>query len=194
MSYSLIIISSYACICLYVICSFPCHCEYCNLVCVCMYVFVCVCCLGFWMSDKIPVQQELADRLSQIIQSFPVDRCHEFITAFYDTLMREWVGIDVLRMDKFMSLVRKFFNQTLLYLQNRKIAPVTVKSQQHTLTNKKKDKKSQSSTEEKEETPAGSDGPWAPELVERWTETLIEGPLNLNSHPKGVSQHTVCVT
>lgn len=73
----------------------------------------------FWMSDKPAVQHDLADRLSEIVQSLEVERGMLFMKAFYSTVTREWIGIDRLRLDKFMTLVRKFTCQLLIYCQIR---------------------------------------------------------------------------
>lgn len=40
-----------------------------------------------------------------------------FYTSFVRTMRREWLGIDRLRLDKFMVLIRKFFAATLRQLQ-----------------------------------------------------------------------------
>ena len=59
-----------------------------------------------WMSDKPLVQQDLAARLAGLINGFQSDDAAvNFTEAFFDTMMREWPGIDKLRMDKFYNLV-----------------------------------------------------------------------------------------
>ena len=40
-----------------------------------------------------------------------------YFTVFLNTMRREWFGIDRLRLDKFMMLVRKFVKALFLYLQ-----------------------------------------------------------------------------
>lgn len=40
-----------------------------------------------------------------------------FYTTFVRTMRREWLGIDRLRLDKFMMLIRKFFAASLRQLQ-----------------------------------------------------------------------------
>lgn len=37
-------------------------------------------------------------------------------------MIREWGGIDMLRMDKYLLLVRKFTNQTFLFLEQVRIS------------------------------------------------------------------------
>lgn len=43
-----------------------------------------------------------------------------YFTVFLSTIRREWFGIDRLRLDKFMMLVRKFVRALFLYLQAQK--------------------------------------------------------------------------
>ena len=43
-----------------------------------------------------------------------------FFTAFMSTMRREWFGIDRLRLDKFLMLIRKFVNQMLTCLKGAK--------------------------------------------------------------------------
>jgi ribosomal RNA-processing protein 1 len=71
----------------------------------------------FWMSDKVPVQRELAERLAGLINVCPnQEQTEHFIRAFYRTMQREWGGIDRLRMDKFYNLIRCFQRETFVYL------------------------------------------------------------------------------
>ena len=42
----------------------------------------------------------------------------QYFQAFLDTMKREWFGIDRLRLDKFMLLVRKFIRQMLVLLSD----------------------------------------------------------------------------
>jgi ribosomal RNA-processing protein 1 len=74
---------------------------------------------SFWMSDKAPVQRDLAFRMSEILLVLSEDRALGFFSAFLTTLMREWHGIDRLRLSKFMTLVRLFFNAMFKYLAAR---------------------------------------------------------------------------
>lgn len=60
-----------------------------------------------WMSDKPLNQQRLARDLADL---FTVVKGQEnifgFMDAFWKTMAREWSGIDALRMDKYLYLVR----------------------------------------------------------------------------------------
>lgn len=40
-----------------------------------------------------------------------------YFRVFFTTMRREWFGIDRLRLDKFMVLVRKVVQQTFLYFR-----------------------------------------------------------------------------
>lgn len=72
----------------------------------------------FWMSDKVPVQQQLADSLSDLLlPPLPFDRALLFFRTFLVTMAREWTAIDQLRMDKFMSLARRVLQKQIAVLQ-----------------------------------------------------------------------------
>ncbi|TFK36985.1 nucleolar protein,Nop52-domain-containing protein [Crucibulum laeve] len=71
----------------------------------------------FWMSDKPLVQQALASELAEItltITSTPV--ALNFLRGFWETTVREWNGIDRLRIDKYYMLVRRFVNSAFRLL------------------------------------------------------------------------------
>eukprot|EP00466_Bigelowiella_natans_P015203 jgi/Bigna1/33528/e_gw1.2.325.1 len=68
----------------------------------------------FWMSDKRPVQAELAQKISRLIDRLTPERASAYLHATWETLLREWGGIDHLRMDKFMLLQREILYQTFL--------------------------------------------------------------------------------
>ena len=75
-----------------------------------------------WMADKTPVQQELAENISEMILEFKTKQpevAGQFIRGCFTTLQREWMGIDHLRLDKYYSFIRKFINAWLRYLQER---------------------------------------------------------------------------
>ena len=42
-----------------------------------------------------------------------------YYAAFISTMRREWFGIDRLRLDKFLMLVRKFLGSAFAYMQSR---------------------------------------------------------------------------
>ncbi|KAK0660010.1 Ribosomal RNA processing protein 1-like protein B [Lasiodiplodia hormozganensis] len=63
-----------------------------------------------WQSDKPRTQQQLAIELAALIDILPLDTALDFQDAFWKTMAREWVGIDRLRMDKFLFLVRQYLH------------------------------------------------------------------------------------
>jgi hypothetical protein len=70
-----------------------------------------------WHSDKVPVQQELALNLSRLVRILAPedDRVFVFLETFFETMQREWAGIDKHRIDKYLSLVRRILHESLRY-------------------------------------------------------------------------------
>jgi len=65
----------------------------------------------YWHSDKPLVQQALSSELASIpLQIEDAGRALDFLRGFWGMIVREWNGIDRLRMDKYYMLVRKFVN------------------------------------------------------------------------------------
>ena len=60
-----------------------------------------------WHSDKPKVQAELADKLGGLLHSVAPGREWLFVRVFWQTMVREWTGIDRLRLDKFYKLIRR---------------------------------------------------------------------------------------
>lgn len=67
-----------------------------------------------WHADKVPVQQELFFHLARLTRAAPTvaDR-FAFLRAFFGTMRREWPRIDRHRLDKFMSLLRRFVHEAV---------------------------------------------------------------------------------
>ncbi|KAK7058396.1 hypothetical protein VNI00_002030 [Paramarasmius palmivorus] len=74
----------------------------------------------FWMSDKPLVQQALASELAEILLAITSTQSSlAFLSGFWTTIVREWNGIDRLRIDKYYMLVRRFVNASFrLLLRN----------------------------------------------------------------------------
>ena len=65
-----------------------------------------------WMSDKPLTQQRLARDLADLLGVLNGrGNFLGFVEAFWKTIAREWGGIDALRMDKFLYLVRCYVGQ-----------------------------------------------------------------------------------
>jgi len=49
------------------------------------------------MSDKPPVQADLAEKLASIIASLPTELAFKYIETFWKIMTMEWAGVDRLR-------------------------------------------------------------------------------------------------
>ncbi|NP_001128907.1 ribosomal RNA processing protein 1 homolog A [Pongo abelii] len=71
-----------------------------------------------WMQDKPLLQEELGRTISQLVHAFQnTEAQHLFLQAFWQTMNREWTGIDRLRLDKFYMLMRMVLNESLKVLK-----------------------------------------------------------------------------
>ncbi|XP_036099280.1 ribosomal RNA processing protein 1 homolog A [Molossus molossus] len=71
-----------------------------------------------WMQDKLLLQEELGRTISQLIHAFQTTEAqHLFLQTFWQTMNREWTGIDRLRLDKFYLLMRMVLNESLVALK-----------------------------------------------------------------------------
>ncbi|XP_047112925.1 ribosomal RNA processing protein 1 homolog [Schistocerca piceifrons] len=69
-----------------------------------------------WMADKPLYQEELAERIANLIHCFKkLEQGLLYAECFLLTLRREWFGIDQHRLDKFMMLVRRCVRQLFAY-------------------------------------------------------------------------------
>ncbi|XP_032691284.1 ribosomal RNA processing protein 1 homolog isoform X2 [Odontomachus brunneus] len=73
-----------------------------------------------WMSDKMLIQEELAESLSKIVHCFnSKDTIMLYTACALKTLATEWFGIDQYRLDKFYMLVRKILRQTFIVCKDK---------------------------------------------------------------------------
>ncbi|XP_038197932.1 ribosomal RNA processing protein 1 homolog A [Arvicola amphibius] len=73
-----------------------------------------------WMQDKLLQQEELGRTISQLVHAFQTTESqHLFMRAFWQTMIREWVGIDRLRLDKFYLLMRLVLRESLTTVKTR---------------------------------------------------------------------------
>ncbi|KAF8440120.1 hypothetical protein BGX38DRAFT_1273177 [Terfezia claveryi] len=77
-------------------------------------LFYCV-----WMSDRPRTQQRLTVDLAHLVDTMQEETAFLFLECFWETIVREWDGIDVLRMDKFLMLVRQYLASSFRYLKAR---------------------------------------------------------------------------
>jgi len=76
---------------------------------------------SMWHSDKLLVQQELAGTLADLIFCFETtSSAILFVQCFLATIVREWDGIDAHRLNKFMTLIRRVWRASLLFLKKHK--------------------------------------------------------------------------
>ncbi|XP_062123441.1 ribosomal RNA processing protein 1 homolog [Drosophila sulfurigaster albostrigata] len=83
-----------------------------------------------WMSDKPLVQEELAEQLAQMVDSFGGNTACSlaYFSAFMRTMCQEWFGIDQWRMDKFLMLVRRMVRYMLRLLKKSKWSPELIQT------------------------------------------------------------------
>ncbi|XP_054719682.1 ribosomal RNA processing protein 1 homolog A-like [Uloborus diversus] len=68
--------------------------------------------LYFWNCDKPLFQEERADLISKYIHAFKKTKySFLYMDTFFQTMSREWFGIDKYRIEKFMMFVRKFLRE-----------------------------------------------------------------------------------
>ncbi|KAM8820783.1 ribosomal RNA processing protein 1 homolog B [Eudromia elegans] len=71
-----------------------------------------------WMQDKPLLQEELANNISQLIHVIQNSEAqHLFIQTFWQTMNREWNGLDGLRLDKYYMLIRMILRQSFEVLR-----------------------------------------------------------------------------
>ncbi|XP_032352568.1 ribosomal RNA processing protein 1 homolog B isoform X3 [Camelus ferus] len=71
-----------------------------------------------WVQDEPLLQEELANTISQLIHVVNNSEAqHLFIQTFWQTMNREWKGIDQLRLDKFYMLIRLVLRQSFEVLK-----------------------------------------------------------------------------
>ncbi|RDW88927.1 hypothetical protein BP5796_00259 [Coleophoma crateriformis] len=73
-----------------------------------------------WMSDRPRTQQQLANDLAALVSVLPSATVIPFLRAFWQTMQREWTNIDVLRMEKFLLLTRRYLGATFSILKEGK--------------------------------------------------------------------------
>ncbi|XP_052851830.1 ribosomal RNA processing protein 1 homolog [Drosophila gunungcola] len=80
---------------------------------------------NMWMSDKPLVQEELAEQLAQMVDSFGGNTACSlaYFSAFMRTMCQEFFGIDQWRMDKFLMLTRRMVRYVLRLLKQSKWSP-----------------------------------------------------------------------
>ncbi|KAL1850490.1 hypothetical protein Daus18300_012904 [Diaporthe australafricana] len=84
---------------------------------------------ALWMCDRPLPQQALCQDLADLVWVLPEPAVVPWLRGFWATMAREWTtGIDVLRMEKFLLLVRRTLACSLLWMQLREPAKKTTRS------------------------------------------------------------------
>ncbi|KAI1738809.1 nucleolar protein,Nop52-domain-containing protein [Xylaria scruposa] len=71
---------------------------------------------SLWMCDKPIPQQNLCAELAGLIEVLPDEAVGPWLAAFWEIIGREWTSIDVLRLEKFMLLVRRVLGVSLSWV------------------------------------------------------------------------------
>ncbi|KAK7205123.1 hypothetical protein BZA70DRAFT_279118 [Myxozyma melibiosi] len=71
-----------------------------------------------WMTDRPKVQQAMATRLGRMQLGVGDHNVAGFVDAFWATICRDWNNIDVLRIDKYYLLIRRFVSGMFERLAN----------------------------------------------------------------------------
>ena len=61
-----------------------------------------------WMTDRPLPQQQICSSFASLVADIFPDNRSVFTRAFWQTMAREWTNIDVLRMEKFLLLTRRY--------------------------------------------------------------------------------------
>lgn len=72
--------------------------------------------ITFWMSDKPLVQEECAESIAALADVLDTKMALQFFESALSRLSAEWYGIDQLRMDKFLMLIRRLLRKSLQVL------------------------------------------------------------------------------
>ncbi|KAF6836407.1 ribosomal RNA-processing protein [Colletotrichum plurivorum] len=72
---------------------------------------------AMWMCDRPIPQQNLANELAGLTHCLRNEDVATWLAAFWETMSRQWTDIDVLRMEKFLLLVRRAFASGLRWVK-----------------------------------------------------------------------------
>ncbi|KAI0126168.1 hypothetical protein BJ170DRAFT_462783 [Xylariales sp. AK1849] len=73
---------------------------------------------SLYMCDRPIPQQNLCAELANLLEVLPDEAVVPWLTGFWDVLSREWTGIDVLRMEKFLLLVRRVLGASFSWVRD----------------------------------------------------------------------------
>jgi ribosomal RNA-processing protein 1 len=89
---------------------------------------------ALWMCDRPLPQQALCQDLADIIWILPDPAVIPWLNGFWATMAREWTtGIDVLRMEKFLLLVRRVLASSFAWMRLREPAKKAARTRKRTV-------------------------------------------------------------
>lgn len=89
---------------------------------------------ALWMCDRPLPQQALCQDLADLVWVLPPTAVIPWLRGFWATMAREWTtGIDVLRMEKFLLLVRRTLASSLVWMQLREPVNKTARTRKRTI-------------------------------------------------------------
>ncbi|KAI1825294.1 nucleolar protein,Nop52-domain-containing protein [Xylaria intraflava] len=71
---------------------------------------------SLWMCDRPIPQQNLCAELAGLLDVLPDDAVAPWLAGFWEIIGREWTNIDVLRLEKFLLLVRRVMGASLAWV------------------------------------------------------------------------------
>ena len=75
---------------------------------------------ALWMTDRPLPQQALANELAHLLFTLRPSSAISWLQGFWSVMSMQWTDIDVLRMEKFLLLVRRVFAAQLRWVKERK--------------------------------------------------------------------------
>ena len=78
------------------------------------------------MSDRPLTQQRLVASLASLLSTTPEPTVVPFLKAFWATMARQWTLLDVLRMDKFLLLVRRYIGASFEWMKRNGWSKIVV--------------------------------------------------------------------
>ncbi|KAK3502392.1 nucleolar protein,Nop52-domain-containing protein [Neurospora crassa] len=129
---------------------------------------------AMWMCDRAIPQQTLAQELADLIYILPRESVVPWLRGFWATMSREWTSIDVLRMEKFLLLVRRVVGASFRWMKGAQDGKADVSAATATKSNTKGGKKG--SGKEK--------SAWDAKRVDQILDMLAEWPFALDEDVK----------
>ncbi|KAK3339017.1 nucleolar protein,Nop52-domain-containing protein [Neurospora tetraspora] len=128
---------------------------------------------AMWMCDRAIPQQTLAQELADLIYILPRESVVPWLRGFWATMSREWTSIDVLRMEKFLLLVRRVVGASFRWMKGAQDGREDVSAA--TATKTKKGGKKGSGKEK---------SAWDAKRVDQILDMLAEWPFALDEDVK----------